>query len=747
MVMFLKNGDKVGEQTGYNYDPKAIERILLSLLPAEEIPSVSVVPDKEKLNKPAEETKSMSLALEQKPPPPQGGGNGIESGPCSVCQMEKVASGLLSQLQHYPIVNLHNVDVYKILENASRCQHCRFVIQTCCLDPNFPMDVVAGDGNMDVVGFRTMGLSRLDVSVWFKTRFQGRVFKSRILQMPPVSESSAGPDYFSGRIVADNSDFKLYRTWLGLCETCHTTSCKEERWGASKLEVLRLIDVETRSVIANVPSEARYVALSYVWGKAQQLLLTQETFTRLTSARGLSEDRPDIPKTVLDAMNVTSELGFRYLWIDTLCIKQDDPKDKDLQISNMDRIYSCASLTIVSTGPNADSGIPGLGESSRSSRQVTRIFSNVQLVSALPILSQALLNSPWDQRGWTLQEKALSKRLLIFTEFQAFWHCNNGIYSEDTTLESAKGIVNMRHNTQDYESYSPTTLRIYKPSPQDSAEVQYVSYLRSYISRDLSYPGDAINAFTGLLKVFTPRLGPSVWGIPTGIFESALAWKTTAHFPRRRNSEFPSWSWAGWFGGKDVDTERFSNDPIVKIRWWRIEQDGSNISDRNFALIETRGANQPYSEFTTEFFGVNSPSPPPHPDDISQHASILPPTKPPLSHLLFFWTSAVAVSISREPTEPRGKFSEYNIHVAGRKNRICTAVLDYDWRQQKSEENFEIIFLAQAWDKRRFKFDQFVWPLLIEWEDGIAYRVQSLSSIRLPHWESCEPKFKFITLA
>lgn len=182
----------------------------------------------------------------------------------------------------------------------------------------------------------------------------------------------------------------------------------------------RLIDVKSSSVIVAPPHEARYVALSYVWGKTQQLLLNSNTVERLTSRDGLSEDHSDISKTIIDAMKVTSLLGFSYLWIDALCIKQDDPNNKSCQIANMDRIYSCASLIIVSTDPDPSHGIPGFRQTSRSSKQAVCTFPEVQLVSALPVLSQALWSSVWDGRGWTLQEKVLSKRLLIFTEFQTF---------------------------------------------------------------------------------------------------------------------------------------------------------------------------------------------------------------------------------------------------------------------------------------------------------------------------------------
>ena len=62
-----------------------------------------------------------------------------------------------------------------------------------------------------------------------------------------------------------------------------------------------------------------YVVLSYVWGPAQTYTLKTSSHEELR--RGLDPAR--LPKTLRDAMEVTARLGFRYIWIDALCIIQD----------------------------------------------------------------------------------------------------------------------------------------------------------------------------------------------------------------------------------------------------------------------------------------------------------------------------------------------------------------------------------------------------------------------------------------
>src|SRR5207248_7331754 len=130
-------------------------------------------------------------------------------------------------------------------------------------------------------------------------------------------------------------------------------------------------------------------------------------------------------------------------------------------------------------------------------------------------------------------EKALSKRLLIFTEFQVFWHCNSAIYAEDTTLELSKDSRDLDQVVESYEEYSADHRRVYKSSPRNSADGLYTTLLRSYMTRQLSYSSDAIKAFAGVLNVVAPVLGTHCYGLPTRKFDGAMLWKIDGHFPKR----------------------------------------------------------------------------------------------------------------------------------------------------------------------------------------------------------------------
>ncbi len=79
---------------------------------------------------------------------------------------------------------------------------------------------------------------------------------------------------------------------------------------------------------------ATYATLSYCWGGEQPWKLTAETLRTAPVFRW-----EELPKTILDAIKVTSGLGIPFLWVDSLCIVQDDPRSMAMEIDKMSEIY------------------------------------------------------------------------------------------------------------------------------------------------------------------------------------------------------------------------------------------------------------------------------------------------------------------------------------------------------------------------------------------------------------------------
>ena len=240
----------------------------------------------------------------------------------------------------------------------------------------------------------------------------------------------------------DVIDASLVKYWLRYCETRHKDICGALPWH-SEGEVLpsfRVIDVETYTLVV-APTDCRYCALSYVWGPAhpnvgEVFKTTSKNKKKISQPGGLQGLSEKMSKTVLDAIRLVGAIGVKFLWVDAICIIQDDKHDMDSQIEHMNDIYSHAVLTIVAAGGvDSNAGLSGVHPHLRVLPQITEeVDDGVQL--ALPLEpSRKLQASAWSSRAWTLQEEILSARTLIFIDNQMFWKCRCSTWFEDVISE------------------------------------------------------------------------------------------------------------------------------------------------------------------------------------------------------------------------------------------------------------------------------------------------------------------------
>lgn len=154
-----------------------------------------------------------------------------------------------------------------------------------------------------------------------------------------------------GRPLNQTYDPEIIKLWHAKCFKTHAASCHPES-GKSMAPFparLRLIDVHRWRIVSVAPGlEPDYVALSYVWGASDQPRLSSKTTAKWPTTNALRR-RVDLPQIIQDAIQVVGEIGMRFLWADALCIVQDVEEEQAIQIRQMDRIYSRASLTLVST--------------------------------------------------------------------------------------------------------------------------------------------------------------------------------------------------------------------------------------------------------------------------------------------------------------------------------------------------------------------------------------------------------------
>jgi hypothetical protein len=116
----------------------------------------------------------------------------------------------------------------------------------------------------------------------------------------------------------------------------------------------------------------------------------------------LKATRAELAQTIKDAMRLVSLLGERYLWIDALCLVQDDPADMSHGIENMDIIYEGALMTVIAAnGKDQTSGLTGINDTKRQTRQIVReVMPGVKLAITKGVYDY-LARAHYSTRGWT----------------------------------------------------------------------------------------------------------------------------------------------------------------------------------------------------------------------------------------------------------------------------------------------------------------------------------------------------------
>ncbi|KAI0023924.1 heterokaryon incompatibility protein-domain-containing protein [Xylariomycetidae sp. FL0641] len=358
--------------------------------------------------------------------------------------------------------------------------------------------------------------------------------------------------------------------WRRQCSQGHPKCNRDQGAGYMPDRLIAVGDPGTRSVHlvdeANKMTPQPYICLSHRWGPETQTCgLTTENFEAYQ--KYIPYDR--LYPMIWDAIAITRQLGFRYLWVDFLCIRQNDDGDWHHQASEMAFIYSNAAITISAlscdTGPPgrrmlsrrskipaSTSAAPGLevatnnlpqpglsgpssgvfsSETSKPTRRGPLVRSKLGPSKRIPQMhlpaAGYLMRSPLLKRGWVYQERILSPRILHFTEHHVLWECNEALWwgSQTTTGEWPQEILTDRPWGQIVEEYSRTVLT------KDS---------------------DRLPALSGIARRFGETHG---WTYVAGLWKENLAtqllWDvpTMAQKVRLADAEqLPSWTWASFPG-------------------------------------------------------------------------------------------------------------------------------------------------------------------------------------------------------
>lgn len=362
----------------------------------------------------------------------------------------------------------------------------------------------------------------------------------------PVPMESATPSFLGRRIDLKQVNTELLGRWLSICRGSHGLACDRRTLTGlppAPLEGVRLVDLVDERLVHFESLETtsiQYATASYMWGMTPFIRLTSDYLTELS--QHLGPYTSGVPPVLRDAMLLTKELGIRYIWIDALCIIQDDRDDWSHTAPLMDRIYGNGTINFcAAAGHDTSRGLPGCPTTVRSTSQPIAKCGNLELTVVKPVES-LIEGTNWNTRAWTFQERMLSPRSIIFVDDRVFFQCRSATWSEDVHTESDKQMWTLEMVGSPLQNYARNPVRL------------FIESVELYSGRLLTVSSDRLIAFEGMAAVLCPPLKASlVFGLPDSYFDLAMLWENKVSTDRiniqeARGHIFPSWSWCGWKG-------------------------------------------------------------------------------------------------------------------------------------------------------------------------------------------------------
>jgi hypothetical protein len=332
--------------------------------------------------------------------------------------------------------------------------------------------------------------------------------------------------------------------------------------------------------------------LSYCWGGDQIIKSTVNQISYWRRAIPYEQ----LPKTLQDAVIICRHLNVRFLWIDAICIIQDDDLDRAQQIAQMPQIYRNGYLTIAAaSASNAAQGFLEQRDTPNSETPAFKLpyyFQDGQQ-GAVTIFQHESHTSPLDTRAWTLQERLLSPRTLEFSTSQVRWICRKSrdqcgwtdggraqpeYYSERQDLLPNDVFNRVFEITQPLDKQSAG---VDSNHNDDTAKKDWYRLVRAYTHRKLTNPTDRILAVSGLAKEYDAVLQDEyVAGLWRRTLLKELLWDVeTATQTAPDAFQGPSWSWTSVNGHVDFKFQYDIDNPSD-------DRYTAEIVDCNISLVD-----------------------------------------------------------------------------------------------------------------------------------------------------------------
>jgi Heterokaryon incompatibility protein (HET) len=297
----------------------------------------------------------------------------------------------------------------------------------------------------------------------------------------------------------------------------------------------RVIDIGSDTTNMRLVEEEgvyeHYAALSHCWGKKHPLKTTLSTL----NCRKQKLEWTSMPATFRDAVTVTRDLGLRYLWIDSLCIIQDDDQDWEVESAKMGSIFDGAHIVIgASISPDPDHSFLD----PRQTMFADHLQLNYQredgsdcIVKARPVVELDASIDPLDRRAWTFQEQRRAVRLLRYSATELKWNCRtkSGCECESAHISGLDNDIIFGEYCVSEVNCSPATVFW-----------DWQTMIKHYTKRRLTRQSDRLPAISGIAasvqKVTSSRYLAGLW---EDNLVSDLQWKL---HPALRDDAPPTFS-------------------------------------------------------------------------------------------------------------------------------------------------------------------------------------------------------------
>jgi Heterokaryon incompatibility protein (HET) len=336
-----------------------------------------------------------------------------------------------------------------------------------------------------------------------------------------------------GPSITHYKGLDLAKEWLKDCLKSHHKCTNQNSYGYPT-RLLAVGSGVARLVLSSeMPDELKYATLSHCWGNSMHLKLKTSNLNNFR----VQLPEMELCKTFKDAIAIAKYLDLEYLWIDSLCIVQDDPEDWRRESVRMSDIYGYSSINIAATSAR-DGRIGCFFERKASAVKGIPIYTKNQkiLYDLVPrSVYNALRDAPLCNRAWAFQERFLAPRTLHFTDSQIFWECK-----ESQACEI-------------FPEGSPEVLLREHLLPKANLALSDLWYrcVSLYSKGTLTYETDRLVAISGVVNWFQGRQMNNEYlaGMWRRDLEIQLCWRVLKPQDTGQTTESacylaPSWSWA-----------------------------------------------------------------------------------------------------------------------------------------------------------------------------------------------------------